>query len=106
MDVVCNIKPISIPYFKDVLIYSLCCDNCGHRSNEVRNGGAIEPLGVKYILNLNKESDWRSRDVLKSPQCDLKIEAIELECTPSTLGGSFTTVEGLFYLFPLEVYYN
>ena len=32
---------------------------------------------------------------LQSPQCTLEVPEIGLECTPSTLGGSFTTVEGL-----------
>lgn len=94
-EVQCQIKPINIPYFKDVMIYATACDRCGMRSNEVRSGGAIEKLGVRYTLALNGDSDWKSRDVLKSPQCALIIPEIELECTPSTLGGSFTTVEGL-----------
>jgi zinc finger protein len=34
-------------------------------------------------------------DILKSETCGLKIPEIDLELTPGTLGGRFTTVEGL-----------
>jgi zinc finger protein len=34
-------------------------------------------------------------DILKSETCGLRIPEIDLELTPGTLGGRFTTVEGL-----------
>jgi len=36
-----------------------------------------------------------SRDILKSETCGLSIPEVELELTPGTLGGRFTTIEGL-----------
>lgn len=36
-----------------------------------------------------------SRDILKSETCGLSIPEAELELTSGTLGGRFTTVEGL-----------
>ena len=36
-----------------------------------------------------------SRDILKSETCGLSIPEVELEVTPGTLGGRFTTIEGL-----------
>lgn len=40
------------------------CDNCGHRSNEVKSGAGISEYGTKIELQLTDPSDL-SRDILK-----------------------------------------
>jgi zinc finger protein len=40
------------------------CDTCGHRSNEVKSGGGIEPKGVRIEVKVRSREDF-SRDVLK-----------------------------------------
>ena len=40
------------------------CDYCGHKTNEVKSGGGIEPKGTKITLRVTDPSDL-SRDVLK-----------------------------------------
>ena len=40
------------------------CDYCGHRDNEVKSSGGIEPLGTKIELKLLNSEDM-ARDVLK-----------------------------------------
>lgn len=70
------------------------CDACGHRTNEVKSGGGIEPKGVCIEVEVNGKEDF-SRDVLKSETCHLKIPQLELEVGPHALGGRFTTIEGL-----------
>ena len=40
------------------------CDQCGHKTNEVKSGGGIEPTGKKMILSVENEQDL-SRDLLK-----------------------------------------
>lgn len=70
------------------------CDACGYKSNEVKAGGAVAAKGRKISL-LMTEMDDLSRDILKSESCGLTIPEIDLQLTTGTLGGRFTTVEGL-----------
>ncbi|KDN38945.1 zf-ZPR1-domain-containing protein [Tilletiaria anomala UBC 951] len=87
-------KKVNIPYFKDILIMSTNCDRCGYRDNEVKSGGAISETGRKLALTVNDAEDL-SRDVLKSETAGLEIPEIDLHLAPGTLGGRFTTLEGL-----------
>ncbi|KAM8927685.1 zinc finger protein ZPR1 [Pelodytes ibericus] len=89
-----NMKLVQIPHFKEVIIMATNCDACGHRTNEVKSGGAIEPHGSKIALNITDSSDL-SRDVLKSETCNVNIPELEFELGMGALGGKFTTVEGL-----------
>lgn len=89
-----NMKKTNIPHFKEVVIMATNCESCGHRTNEVKSGGGIEPTGVHIEVVVNGREDF-SRDVLKSETCSLKIPELELEVGPHALGGRFTTIEGL-----------
>jgi len=89
-----NMKMVEIPFFKETVIMATCCDTCGFRDNEVKGGAGIEPLGRRLELTLRSAVDL-SRDVLKSDTCNVAIPAIELDSDSGTLGGRFTTVEGL-----------
>lgn len=89
-----KMKVMNIPYFKDVVIMSTCCDSCGYKSNEVKAGGAIAEKGTRITLKMTDVEDL-SRDILKSESCGLKIPELELELDHGTLGGRFTTIEGL-----------
>ncbi|KAI8879516.1 zf-ZPR1-domain-containing protein [Backusella circina FSU 941] len=89
-----NMHVMEIPHFKEVVIMATNCEHCGYKSNEVKAGGAVSEKGTRIILNLT-ESDDLSRDILKSETCGLSIPEIDLELTKGTLGGRFTTVEGL-----------
>ncbi|KAJ3272947.1 hypothetical protein HDV01_005144 [Terramyces sp. JEL0728] len=85
---------LDIPHFKEVIIMSTDCDACGYKSNEVKAGGAVSAKGKKISLVMT-EMDDLSRDILKSESCGLFIPEIDLQLTTGTLGGRFTTVEGL-----------
>ncbi|THU98623.1 zf-ZPR1-domain-containing protein [Dendrothele bispora CBS 962.96] len=87
-------KKVNIPYFKDVLIMSTNCDKCGYRDNEVKSGAAISSQGKRIILKVEDKEDL-SRDILKSETAGLTIPEIDLVLTHGTLGGRFTTVEGI-----------
>ncbi len=54
----------------------------------------LAPKGRKITLTVAKEDDLK-RDVLKSDTTNLFVPEIELELSAGTLGGFFTTVEGL-----------
>ncbi|KAJ6569521.1 zf-ZPR1-domain-containing protein [Mycena capillaripes] len=87
-------KKVLIPYFKDVLIMSTNCDRCGYRDNEVKSGSAISDKGKRIILKVEDREDL-SRDILKSETAGLEIPEIELVLQQGTLGGRFTTLEGI-----------
>ncbi|KAL2912308.1 nucleolar zinc-finger protein [Polyrhizophydium stewartii] len=85
---------LDIPHFKEVIIMAISCDACGYKSNEVKAGGAISAKGKRITLKMTDIEDL-SRDILKSETCGLKIPEVDLELTSGTLGGRFTTIEGL-----------
>ncbi|XP_038861234.1 zinc finger protein ZPR1-like isoform X3 [Salvelinus namaycush] len=89
-----NMKIVQIPHFKEVIIMATNCDDCGHRTNEVKSGGATEELGTKITLHLTNVSDM-SRDLLKSETCSILIPELEFELGMAAVGGKFTTLEGL-----------
>jgi len=87
-------KKVVIPYFKDILIMSTNCDRCGYRDNEVKSGSAISELGKRITLKVEDRDDL-SRDILKSETAGLSIPEIDLVLQHGTLGGRFTTLEGI-----------
>jgi zinc finger protein len=92
----CNthMKLVEIPHFKEVVIMSTVCDTCGYKSNEVKTGGAVPSKGRIITLSVEDEEDL-ARDILKSETCGLSCPELNLDLTPGTLGGRFTTLEGL-----------
>ncbi|XP_028032093.1 zinc finger protein ZPR1 [Bombyx mandarina] len=89
-----NMKITKIPHFKEVVIMATTCDYCGHRTNEVKSGGGIEDMGVRFEVRVATKDDF-SRDILKSETCSMSIPSLELEVGGRALGGRFTTAEGL-----------
>ncbi|KAI5779287.1 ZPR1 zinc-finger domain-containing protein [Geopyxis carbonaria] len=92
----CNthMKLVDIPHFAEVILMSTVCDACGYKSNEVKTGGAVPALGRVITLQVEDEEDL-ARDILKSETCALSCPELNLDLTPGTLGGRFTTLEGL-----------
>ncbi|PYI11499.1 zf-ZPR1-domain-containing protein [Aspergillus sclerotiicarbonarius CBS 121057] len=89
-----NMKKVDIPYFKEVFVWATACEHCGYRSSEVKTGGEVPDKGKRITLSVENEVDL-SRDILKSDTCALYSEELEVTVQPGTLGGRFTTVEGL-----------
>lgn len=89
-----HMKTVNIPHFKDVIIMSTVCEHCGFKSNEVKTGGEIPEKGRRVTLKVTDPEDL-ARDILKSETCGMKIAELNLDLTPGTLGGRFTTIEGL-----------
>lgn len=87
-------KMVDIPHFKQVIIMGTACEHCGYRSNEVKTGGEIPDKGKKITLNVENPADL-TRDILKSETCALECPELSLAVNPGTLGGRFTTIEGL-----------
>ncbi|KKK12406.1 hypothetical protein P175DRAFT_0450201 [Aspergillus ochraceoroseus IBT 24754] len=91
---VVNMQKVDIPYFKEVFIWSNVCDHCGYRSSDVKTGGAVPDKGKRITLSVENTVDLH-RDILKSDTCALYSDELEVVVQPGTLGGRFTTVEGL-----------
>ncbi|XP_078324355.1 zinc finger protein ZPR1-like [Crassostrea virginica] len=89
-----NMKLVDIPHFKEVVIMATVCDACGHKDNEVKGGSGIEPKGTKITLKITDPTDM-SRDVLKSDTASMAIPELDFCAEMGTLGGRFTTLEGL-----------
>ncbi|KAL8682246.1 MAG: hypothetical protein Q9186_001705 [Xanthomendoza sp. 1 TL-2023] len=89
-----NLQLLNIPHFKQVVVSAVMCLNCNYRSSDVKTGGEIPRLGKKIWLHVREPLDLH-RDILKSETCHLKIDEIGVEVAPGTMGGRFTTVEGL-----------
>ncbi len=87
-------KMVDIPHFKQVVLMSTVCHDCGYRSNDVKTGGAIPDMGRRVTLRVTNPEDL-ARDILKSESCALECPELSLAVNPGTLGGRFTTVEGL-----------
>ena len=72
------------------------CDKCGFRTNEIKGGGAVPKMGERITLKVNpNEKDVMNRDVLKADSAYVAIPEIELEMAAGSLGGIYTTIEGL-----------
>ncbi|KAK3683757.1 ZPR1 zinc-finger domain-containing protein [Podospora appendiculata] len=89
-----NMKMVDIPHFRQVVIMNTSCDDCGYKSNDVKTGGEVPEKGKKVTLLVRTNIDL-ARDILKSESCALECPELSLSVNPGTLGGRFTTVEGL-----------
>ena len=84
----------SIPFFKEIIIMAFSCDHCGYRNTDIKNGGGISDKATKIVFKVEKQADL-NRDLFKSDSCLLSIPEIDFEMAPGSLGGVYTTVEGL-----------
>lgn len=89
-----NMKMVNIPHFKQVVLMSTVCDHCGYRSNEVKTGGEVPEKGRRITVAIDTKEDL-SRDILKAESCSMSCPELNLSVEPGTLGGRFTTIEGL-----------
>ena len=83
-----------IPHFKEVVLMSTACDWCGFRDTECKPAGRVSERAVRVTLRVESVDDLK-RDLLKSDSSSISIPEIELEMLPGTLGGKYTTLEGI-----------
>ena len=57
--------PVTIPFFKEVVIMSSACDGCGYRNTDIKPGGAISAHGRSITCAVRCPADM-GRDVIKS----------------------------------------
>lgn len=73
---------------------SFSCAHCGYKSSDIKSMGTASPNGKIIRLFVQHAADL-GRDLLKSDTAALAIPEIELSLAAGTLGGRFTTVEGI-----------
>jgi len=74
---------------------SFTCEKCGARSSEVKTGGGVSDKGKKMTMYVENEEDM-NRDIFKSETAEVTINELGLTITQGSLGGIYSTVEGLF----------
>ena len=87
-------QKVNIPHFKEVLISTTVCDLCGYHSTDVSTGGSIASKGKRIILAVKSPRDLH-REILMSHSCHLSLPELEFGVEPGSLGGRFTTLEGV-----------
>ena len=89
-----NVQLVKIPYFKEVVLSAMNCVHCGYKTNDVKTGGEVPEKGKRLTLKVNTLEDL-SRDVLKSESATMHIPECDIEMEAGTMGGRFTTIEGV-----------
>ena len=88
-----------VPHFKEVILMSFACDECGWKNVEVKGGGAVPPFGtiseLRYVPGKQSSSQDMIRDVIKGDSASVELVEIDVLVQQGSLGGLYTTVEGL-----------
>jgi zinc finger protein len=83
-----------IPYFRELIIASFACEECGERNNEVTFGGEIQIQGCSYELKVTTPKDM-DRQLIKSDSATVRIRELDFEIPPLTQKGEISTIEGI-----------
>lgn len=83
-----------IPFYKDVVVMSFCCDHCGFQNNEIQSGAPVAEKGIRYVLKVETQQDL-NRQVVKSDYASVKIVEVDFEIPSKSQSGEITTVEGI-----------
>eukprot|EP00607_Mallomonas_marina_P008812 CAMPEP_0182417476 /NCGR_PEP_ID=MMETSP1167-20130531/1966_1 /TAXON_ID=2988 /ORGANISM="Mallomonas Sp, Strain CCMP3275" /LENGTH=289 /DNA_ID=CAMNT_0024591091 /DNA_START=310 /DNA_END=1175 /DNA_ORIENTATION=+ len=82
-----------IPLFRELIIASFKCEECGYQNNEVTFGGSIQPKGCRYELEVTVSEDL-NRQLIKSDSSSIRVPEIDFEIPPGTQRGAISTIEG------------
>ncbi|XP_041983917.1 zinc finger protein ZPR1 [Aricia agestis] len=83
-----------IPHYKNVVLMSFSCEECGFENNEIQPGGAYADLGVRWKLQVQENIDL-NRQVVKSDHTSIRIPELDFEIPAQSQKGEVTTVEGI-----------
>lgn len=88
-----NNTVISIPYFGEVLDFTILCSNCGYKRADIMPIEVKEPS--RYSLNVESACDVSIR-IVKSSTCTIRIPELGIKVEPGPLSeGYISNVEGL-----------
>ena len=84
---------ISIPYFGEVLDFTILCSNCGYKKADIMPIEVKEPS--RYSLNVESACDVSIR-IVKSSTCTIRIPELGVTVEPGPISeGYISNVEGL-----------
>ncbi|KAJ8941932.1 hypothetical protein NQ318_013265 [Aromia moschata] len=83
-----------IPFYKELVLMSFRCENCGYENNEIQSGAQVGEKGVRFTLIVETERDL-NRQVVKSDNTSVKLVELDFEIPASSQKGEITTVEGI-----------
>ena len=97
---------LHMPFFKELIIMAFTCEHCGFRDTEIKGGGAITEHGRRDTLRVLDPAVDMVRDVIKSDTAGVRIPELELDMEQGSLGGMYTTVEGLMQKMREQLFDN
>jgi zinc finger protein len=83
-----------IPHYKEVILMSFNCLECGFSNSELQSGSKIQEKGIRIEVGMANNRDL-SRQVVKSDFATVLVPEIELTIPPLSQKGDITTVEGI-----------
>jgi zinc finger protein len=86
--------PTKVPGFREIIIATLTCADCGFRNSEITFGGTIQARGTRIELTLLSPDDL-NRQVLKSDSATVMLPTLGLEIPPHAQRGTLSTIEGM-----------
>ncbi|MHA1384213.1 MAG: ZPR1 zinc finger domain-containing protein [Candidatus Helarchaeota archaeon] len=90
-----HFKTVDIPYFGEVILITLICDNCGYKKNDLFN--VYEKGPKRYIYKFEEKKDLNIR-VVRSGSCTIKIPELGSVIEPGIESeGYITNIEGILY---------
>jgi zinc finger protein len=78
-----------IPHYKEVILMSFNCTECGFTNNEIQSGSQIQEQGIRYKVKILTREDL-SRQIVKSDYATLTVPEIDLEIPPASQKGGKT----------------
>ena len=81
-----------VPYFGDVYIFSMTCDNCKYHKADVESIEVHEP--ARYTLEVSTEEDLKIR-IVKASSATVKIPHVTTIEPGEAANGYITNVEGI-----------
>ncbi|KAF5280864.1 hypothetical protein FQR65_LT03013 [Abscondita terminalis] len=83
-----------IPFYKEIVIMSFSCEQCGYENNEIQPGGQLPEKGVEITLRVETQKDL-NRQVVKSDYASVNIIELDFEIPSKSQKGEVTTVESI-----------
>ena len=78
-----NTKILHIPYFEEIVLTTLLCENCGYKYSDVLITSQDKPMEHKFIISnlddLNVRVIRSSSGLIEIPELGVKIEPILIQ---------------------------
>lgn len=91
---VTHLLPTVIPYFKEIIVCSFRCNDCGWANTETMETSTVQPKGSRIAFTASVKGDL-DRRIIKSKHATIELKELELTIPAMTQRGTMTTIEGL-----------